>query len=1178
MLSDLPRAESGERARSLLSGIEAVVQIPLLQHALDARAGLRTATVISGYPGSPLGTLDLALERQRRRLEASAVTHVPGLNEELAATIVWGSQQKTLMPSTAIDGVVGIWYGKSPGVDRCGDVFKHANSMGSAEHGGVLVIAGDDPSAKSSTLPNDSRSAFYDAQIPVLTPATVAEIVQFGLHGIALSRYSGLWTGLKIVTNLADGFESVVLEELAPSPVLPRLEIDGRLFVHTQRPTVNNTVSVLQEAEILNGRIEAAKAYALANGINRVTHPCRDAWLGIAAQGKSHADVVQALRDLGLETDELARAGVRILKIGMPYPLEPVVVKEFAAGLDELLVVEEKRPLVETFVRDVLYGHTHQPRVVGKRDEHGRILVPGDGELTPARLGSVLRSRLGRRIEDLRDGGDEARRAGEPLPELPTAPTAAPARPARAPAFCSGCPHNRSTAGPADALVGGGVGCHAMVYLEERHLDTTLLPLTPMGAEGVMWIGAHRFAEADHMFQNLGDGTLAHSGSLAIRACVAANVNITFKILFNSAVAMTGGQHVAGATEVPALTRELEAMGVKRIIVAAEDPDRYEPNARWADGVTVWHRDRLPDAERELAASTGVTIIIYDQRCAAEARRLRRRGELPRPTIRTSINEAVCEGCGDCQKKSNCLSVLPVDTPLGRKTRIHQSSCNQDLTCLDGDCPSFVTIDTRTVRDEGPKVVEPPTDLRAPSSSSEGTSTFDAYMVGIGGTGVVTANRLLGTVALGEGWSVTGLDQTGLSQKGGSVVSHLRVTRGEMPAVSTVGSGGSDVYFAFDALAASEQRHLDRTSPEKTTAVISSSVVPTIAVITQPMTDMPPPSLLEGLIERSVKRAVSYDAQAICEELLGDHMPAHVFLIGVAYQHGLLPFPLEAIEHAIGELGAQGSSSLAAFRWGRAAVARPEALHEARDARRPRRSSEREPSRAAVRASARLLAARNLMGGHHDALEWYAADLVDYQDRHYAGRYLELVSRVIEAERELGGERSELSETVARHLYRLMAYKDEYEVARLHLDSAFAGQLEDEFPGAKVTYRLHPPILRALGMTRKIAFPSSVILPFFRMLRVMRRLRGTPADPFGFANVRRVERTLIAEYATLIDSVLSRLSFESYDAAVELAATPEAIRGYEEIKLRSVEHYESEKRRLVGRFEASPEPVQGVNR
>ncbi len=1159
LLQDLPRTDDAVAADSLLTGIEAIVQIPVFQHRLDAAAGLRTATVMSGYPGSPLGTLDLALERQRALLEEYDVTHVPGVNEELAASTVWGTQQAPLMGGSPFDGVMGIWYGKSPGVDRCGDVFKHGNSMGAAANGGVLVVAGDDPSAKSSTLPNDSRAALFDAQIPVLAPASVPEILQFGLHGLALSRYSGLWTGMKVVTNLADGFASVALGNLAPSPVLPRLEIDGRPFAHVQRPTVNNTVSVLQEEEILNGRLEAAKAYSLANGLNRISHPARDAWIGIAVQGKTHADVLRALAGLGLGPAELERAGVRVFKIGMIYPLEPVAVREFADGLEEILVVEEKRPLVETLIRDALYDHSHRPRVVGKRDEQGALLVPGDGELTPERLVDVLRSRLERRLTDLPERVVTPELADQAQANLLELPTLSGPPPTRVPAFCSGCPHNKSTAGPADALMGGGVGCHSMVYLEDRHREHRILPLTPMGGEGVLWIGAHQFAEDDHMFQNLGDGTLAHSGSLAIRACVAARVNITFKILFNRAVAMTGGQDVAGSTGVPALTRELEAMGVERIIVVSAEPDSYGREARWAPGVTVWPRERLAEAETELASVPRVTALVYDERCAAEERRMRRRGELPRPTQRVVINEAVCEGCGDCQVKSNCLSVIPVDTRLGRKTQIHQSSCNQDFTCIDGDCPSFVTVDVREAPAARQQAAEPPEQFPEPMRQSD-RSAFNSYMVGIGGSGVVTVNRLLGMVALRDGWSVAGLDQTGLSQKGGSVVSHLCATRDSAPVTNTVSSGDSDVYFAFDPLAAAEKRHLERASSSRTTAVVAGEVAPTITVITQPFTDMPAPDFLEARIAQRVERTVSCDADAICEELLGDHLPAHVLMLGVAFQEGLLPFSAGTFEEAIEEMGSGGAKNLAAFRWGRAIVADPAAVDAARAERRPRSSGDRTPSDRARRAADALLEGRDLPA----EAEWFAADLVDYQNVAYARRYLDVLGRVVAAEP--NPERLDLTKTVALFLYRLMAYKDEYEVARLHRDPAFGEQLRTLFPEGKVAYRLHPPLLRAMGLKRKLALPSWSIDPLFGLLRRLRRVRGTAFDPFGHAKVRRVERRLVADYVETIDGTLPHVSEATYDLAVAIAAAPEVIRGYEEIKLGRVEQYEANTSELVRRL------------
>ncbi|GAB3836012.1 indolepyruvate ferredoxin oxidoreductase family protein [Dactylosporangium cerinum] len=665
----------------VLTGTQAITRILLDRHRLDRAAGLRTGGLASGYPGSPLGGLDLTLHRAAATLAAEDVRHVPGVNEELAAAVVFGTQQ----PSPGgfrdgLQGVFGLWYGKAPGVDRCGDAFKHANQFGVSPLGGVLAVAGDDPAAKSSSLPNQSETAFYDALMPVLVPGSVQELLDFGVTGLELSRYCGCWVGLKVVTSVADSVGSVRLDPGRLSLRHPALDIDGEPWQHRQRIQLVPTILVDRERDLLERRHVAAVAFAAANNLNVIDGAQDGARIGIVAAGKTYYDVRQALTDLGLDDDGLREQGVRLLKLGMIYPLDRAVVERFADGLQHIVVVEEKRDFIESAVRNALYPTPHRPTVVGKRDRAGRLLVPAHGELGPDQLKPILRRELG---------------LPEPAPARPAAkgPVLLPLL-GRAPAYCSGCPHNRSTVLPDGAVVGGGVGCHGMSYFDPRIAGNEKLPVVPMGSEGVPWIGMAPFSQTGHIFQNLGDGTYSHSGLLAVRACVAAGVNITFKILFNGYVAMTGGQQIAGGMSVPALTRELAAEGVSRIIVCAEDTGRYRGVRDLADGVTVLPREEILAAQERLSTVEGVTVLIYDQVCAAEARRLRRSGKLPTPDRRVVINELVCEGCGDCGVKSNCLSVQPVDTELGRKTQIHQTSCNSDFSCLDGDCPSFVTVRT----------------------------------------------------------------------------------------------------------------------------------------------------------------------------------------------------------------------------------------------------------------------------------------------------------------------------------------------------------------------------------------------------------------------------------------------------------------------------------------------------
>jgi len=1135
-----------------LSGIQALVRLPLDQHRADRRRGLNTATLISGYRGSPLGGLDLTLERNPKLLGDHNVVFVSGVNEDLGATVVYGSQLANYFPQAKYDGVLGVWYGKGPGVDRTGDIFKHANFAGTGKHGGVLALGGDDPLSKSSTLPTHSEIAFYDAQFPILFPGNVQEILDLGRLGFELSRYSGLWVGFKIVTNVAD---EIGTAEVGPDRITivdPGFLYEGKPWQHTQNPLLLPPYGLQMEREIHYGRLEAAKAFAAANGINRIPVDTPDAWLGIAAAGKTYYDLREALRELGLDDAALRHHGVRILKVGMLFPMEPGIVRTFARGLEEILVVEEKRSFVEMFLRDVLYNDTVHPRVVGKRDEQGRPLVPADGELDADRIAQIVASRLERKLQL---ESITARVALlEALRERPAALTLA--RPAY---FCSGCPHNRSTQVPEGSMAAAGIGCHGMALtMPERRTAG----VTHMGGEGAQWVGMAPFTNTPHMFQNLGDGTFFHSGSLAIRQAIAAGTNVTYKILYNSAVAMTGGQDAAGAMPVPDLTRMLEAEGVRRILVMTDEPDKYGRGARWARGVEVWHRDRLDEAQRMLRETPGVTVLVYDQRCAAEKRRLRKRGKLPDPAMRVVINEAVCEGCGDCGVKSNCLSVHPVETEFGRKTQIHQSSCNKDYSCLRGDCPSFLTV----VPLGSPKKKErkhvtidrplPEPVLRVPRDAN-------VFMMGIGGTGVVTVNQVLGTAALLDGKHVRGLDQTGLSQKGGPVVSHLKITERPEELSNKIAAGAADCYLGFDVLVATVPANLDHARPDKTIAVVSTSQVPTGAMVTHTDVQFPESSGLRTAIDRITRKDenVYLDAIGLAETLFDDHMASNMLVLGAAYQAGAIPVSAAAIEQAITLNGVSVAMNTQAFRAGRLLVIDPTWVSTLTR----RRMGEMAETATPLTATARGLVDR--VGGDGELrrlLEIRVPELIDYQDERYAGAYVDFVARVRKAEQAAVPGETHLSEAVARYLFKLMAYKDEYEVARLHLKADLTRTLAEEFPGGvQVQYNLHPPLLRALGVTRKLKF-GAWFDGAFRVLRGMKCLRGTALDPFGRAEVRRVERALPGEYRATIERTLDGLSLDTYERAVRAARLPDVIRGYEDIKLRNVEKYREEVRALGG--------------
>jgi len=1153
-LEDRYTAASGQVQ---MTGVQALARLPLNILRSDRARGLKTAVFISGYEGSPLGGYDLELGRHAKLLASYDLVFQPGVNEELAATSVQGTQLAAGLADARVEGITGFWYGKSPGLDRASDALRHANLMGTHPKGGAVAFVGDDPAAKSSTVPGASEFLLADLGMPVLYPADPQDVLDLGAHAVAMSRLSGLWVALKIATAVADGSGTVQISSDRVDPQLPPVMFEGKKWEH--RLTARMLQPALSEMERSREgvRADAARAYARANRLNRSETFGRNASIGIVAAGRTYLDMRQALRALGLDDAELAARGVRLLRLAMVHPLIASEIEEFADGLAEIIVVEEKRSFIESALKAILYGVKDAPAITGKTDRQGAKLFPADGELDADLIASGLAIRLGRYPEFTTVTAWQAKQAlRRPVTALPLV--------ARTPYFCSGCPHNSSTKVPAGSLVGGGIGCHALVLMMEPEAVGDVAGLTQMGGEGAQWIGMAPFMRTRrHLLQNIGDGTFHHSGSLAVRAAVASGVNVTYKLLYNSAVAMTGGQQATGAMSVPALTRMLTAEGVRRIVITTAEPKRYR-RAGLPPTAEVWHRDRVVEAQEVLSQVEGVTVLIHDQECATELRRKRKRGLAPDPAERVMINQRVCEGCGDCGEKSNCLSVQPVDTEFGRKTVIDQSSCNKDYSCLKGDCPSFLTVISspkpRAGRATAPAlasdaIADPP--LRFDIAAAPHTTRI----TGVGGTGVVTLSQILSAAGRIAGREVRSLDQTGLAQKGGAVISDLKISAQEIEQSNKAAAGECDLYLGCDLLVAADAKNLAVADPETTIAVVSTTKVPTGKMIVDKTVPFPEVNATADRIRSATRgsESVFVDARGLSLTLLGTDQFANMLLAGVAFQTGALPLPAWAIEQAIELNGVQVEPNVQAFRRGRQRVADPAAFAQAVAAARvvP-------PVRLPTEPECRLIASVGAASGSelHRIVTARIPDLIEYQNVDYARQYADLVARVREAEDGSVSPRSELSEAVAEFGYKLMAYKDEYEVARLLMDPQAEAAVRAEFgAGARVSYRLHPPLLRALGMKRKVKLgPWS--RPAFRVLRAGKLVRGTRLDPFGYTQVRRVERDLIDEYIAAIDDLAGQLSTETYQRAVEIARLPDLVRGYENIKLANVALYRARLREL----------------
>ncbi len=1165
--------------RVFLTGTQALIRLPMMQRQRDLAAGLNTAGYISGYRGSPLGSVDQTAMKAKKHLEAHQVRFQPGVNEDLAATSIWGTQQVNLFPGATVDGVFSMWYGKGPGVDRCGDVFKHANGAGSAKHGGVLVLAGDDHAAKSSTNAHQSEHILKACGIPVLYPASVQEYLDYGLHGWAMSRYTGLWVAMKCVTDVVESGATVDVD-----PDRVQIALPDDFDMPAAGLNIRWPDAVLdQEARLVNYKWYAALAYARANRLNRVVWDSPRARIGILTAGKAYLDTRQALDDLGIDEEVARDIGLRLYKVGMTWPLEASGVREFATGLEEIMVVEEKRQLLEYQLKEELYNWRDdvRPRVVGKFDDtgewsntrragHGDWLLPATYELNPAQIARAIAARIStyfaghpveQRVQERLayiEAKEAVLKAGRSDPQKD-----------RIPYFCSGCPHNTSTRVPEGSRALAGIGCHYMALWMDRSTAT----FTHMGAEGSTWIGEAPFTEEKHVFANIGDGTYYHSGLLAIRAAAAAKVNMTYKILFNDAVAMTGGQTHDGPLDPATISRQVAAEGVTPIIVVTDEPDKYPAGTDWAPGVTIRHRSELDAVQRELREVKGVSAIIYDQTCASEKRRRRKRGAYPDPAKRAVINELVCEGCGDCSVKSNCLSVEPLETEFGRKRQINQSTCNKDFSCVTGFCPSFVTVEggqlkkpkkaagrdaARATALERAKALPQP---RLP----ELAQPYGVLVTGIGGTGVVTVGQILAMAAHVAGKACTVLDMSGLAQKGGPVMSHVRLAASDDHIFATrVGTGAADLLIGCDVLVSASKDAVSRMGQGRTHAVVNATLAPTAAFVKNPDWSYPDAVSVETVREAcGADRVDAVQAGRLATALMGDSIATNMFMLGYAWQRGWVPLSEAALLKAIELNGVSIDFNQQSFAWGRLAAHDPATVEQEVKSLAPAQVIEfkRQPTL-------------------DEVIRRRADFLTGYQNAGYAQSYRDFVERVRADESRVVGqdEPLRLTEAVARYLFKLMSYKDEYEVARLHSDPAFKARIANMFEGDyAVNYHLAPPLLSkrdASGHLVKQQY-GSWVGKVFPLLAKLRFLRGSMLDPFGHTEERKTERALITSYRETIAGLCASLTRERLPLVTEVARIPEEIRGYGHVKERHLRNAKEKEAKLLAQLNAGSVPEGG---
>jgi len=1165
-LSDNLTARQGQ---IFLTGTQALVRLPLMQRALDAQRGINSAGFVSGYRGSPLGMVDQQMWKAKSLLEAHQIRFLPAINEELGGTAVLGSQRVEADPERTVDGVFAMWYGKGPGVDRAGDALKHGNAYGSSQHGGVLVVAGDDHGCVSSSMPHQSDHALMGWQMPIINPANLADMLEFGMYGWALSRFSGAWVGFKAISETVESGATVNLDTLtldwdparaaqdfvAPAgglhnrwPDLPSLEIEARLAA----------------------KLDAVRHFARSQSIDRWVAPSPHANVGIVTCGKAHLDLMEALRRLDLSIADLERVGVRIYKVGLSFPLELGRIDAFVAGLSEVLVIEEKAPVVEHQIKEYLYNRSsgHRPRVIGKQDADGAPLLSALGELRPARILPVFAQWLARHKPEL----DRRERVVDLVAPGILSNVADGVK--RLPYFCPGCPHNTSTRVPEGSLAHAGIGCHFMASWMNRSDSAPTTGLIQMGGEGVDWAAHSMFTRTPHIFQNLGDGTYFHSGILAIRQAVAARANITYKILYNDAVAMTGGQPVDGSISVPQIARQVEAEGVTRLAVVSDEPEKYDgARALFPSQTTFHHRDELDALQRELREVKGVTALIYDQTCAAEKRRRRKKGEFPDPDRRLFINAEVCEGCGDCGVQSNCLAVEPIETELGRKRRIDQSSCNKDFSCVNGFCPSFVSVTGAKLKKPSGSIFDPAAlaarvDALVQPSSALGEAPFDILVTGVGGTGVVTVGALISMAAHLEGRSASVLDFMGFAQKGGAVLSFVRFAlRPDLLNQVRIDTQQADVLLACDMVVGASADALQTVRRGRTRIVVNTHPIPNAAFVQNPDASLHADALLDKMRAASgADQLAACDAQALALRYLGDTMGANILMLGYAWQLGLVPVSLAALMRAIELNNVAVPMNRIAFSIGRLAAVDAAALEALLHT--PPSQPERDH-------------------GDVDALlEARSARLQDYAGARgaaYVARYRALVDAARAAERRIGATDHALSLAIAHTFYRLLAVKDEYEVGRLYTDGTFRAALEKQFEGRagqdfQLQFHLAPPALSRPQpgvRPRKMRF-GAWMWPMLHVLAKARFLRGSAFDPFGRTVERKMERALALDYAVTMERALALADASNLKIVVALAELHAGVRGYGHVKLANLVAVKQRERKLAKQLNLDPQTSSAV--